>query len=88
MLINQMTQLINIIIHTIVQLKTTPVDVKPGTYTEFSKEINIGDIVRVSQYKNFFQKGYVPNSSEEVFAFKKVENAVHQKYVISDLKGK
>ena len=50
---------------------------KPGTYTEFSKEINIGDIVRVSQYKNFFLFFYVPNSSEEVFAFKKVENAVH-----------
>ena len=40
-----------------------PVDVKPSTYIEYSKEINykdpkfkIGDIVRISKYKNFYQK--------------------------------
>ena len=39
-----------------------------------SKEINykdpkfkIGDIVRISRYKNIFAKGYTPNWLEEVF---------------------
>ena len=51
-----------------------PVDVKQSTYIEFIKEINyqdpkfkIGDIVRISKYKNIFAKGYVSDCSEEVF---------------------
>ena len=49
-------------------IKMKPVDVKSNTYINFSKEINdenlkfkIGDIVRISKYKNIFAKGYVPN---------------------------
>ena len=45
-----------------------PADVKPSTCIGSSKEINyqdpkfkIGDIVRISKYKNIFEKGYVPN---------------------------
>ena len=55
-----------------------PVDAKSSTYIDSSKEINhqdpkfkIGDIVRISKYKNIFAKGYVPNWSEEVFVIKK-----------------
>ena len=50
-----------------------PVDVKSITYIESSKEIDyqdpkfkIGDMIRISKYKNIFSKGYVPNRSEEV----------------------
>ena len=50
-----------------------PVDIKSSTYIDSSKEINnidpkfkIGDIVRISKYKNIFVKGYVPNMFEEV----------------------
>ena len=71
-----------------------PVDVKPSTYIDSSKEINnkdpnfkIGDIVRLSKYKNIFAKVYVLNWSEEVFVVKKVKNTVPWTYVISDLKG-
>ena len=71
-----------------------PVDVKPSTYIDSSKEINnkdpnfkIGDIVRLSKYKNIFAKVYVLNWSEEVFLVKKVKNTVPWTYVISDLKG-
>ena len=60
-----------------------PVDVKPSTYIDSSKEINdehskfkIGDIVRISKYKNIFAKGYVPNCSEGVFVINKVKNTV------------
>ena len=44
-------------------IKTKPVDVKPSTYIESSKEINyqdpkfkIGDINRISKYNFFFLK--------------------------------
>ena len=60
-----------------------PVDVKPNTYIDSSKDINdkhpkfkIGDIVRMSKYKTIFSKGYVPDWSEEVFVIKKVKNTV------------
>ena len=71
-----------------------PVDVKPSTYIDSSKEINdknpklkVGDSVRISKYKNIFTKGYVSNWSEEVFVIKKVKNTVPWTYAISDLKG-
>ena len=74
-------------------IKMKPVDVKPSTFIDSSKEINyedpnikIGDIVRISKYKNIFAKSYVPNWSEEVFLIKKVKNTVLWTYVISDLK--
>ena len=45
-----------------------------------SKEVNnkdpkfkIGDIVRISKYKNIFAKGYTPNWSKDVFVIKKVK---------------
>ena len=48
--------------------KMRPVDVKSNTYSDSSKEINdkdpkfkIGDIFRISKYKNLFAKVYVPN---------------------------
>ena len=60
-------------------IKVKPVDVKSKTYIDSSKEINnndpkfkIGDIVRISKYRNIFAKGYTPNWSEEIFVIKKV----------------
>ena len=59
-------------------IKMKPVAVELNTYINSSKEINdkdpefkIGDIVRISKYKNIFVKGYIPNWSEEVFVIKK-----------------
>ena len=61
-------------------IKVKPVDVKPSTHIDSSKESNekdpkfeIGDIVRVSKYKNVFSKGYTPSWSEEVFVIKKIK---------------
>ena len=49
-------------------------DVKLSTYTDFSKDISdkdpkfkIGDIVRISKYKDIFAKDHVSNWSEEAF---------------------
>ena len=36
-------------------------------------KFEVGDHVRISQHKNIFAKGYVPNWSEEVFVIKKVK---------------
>ena len=81
----------NITYHSTIKMK--PDDVKPGTYIYSSKEINnedpkfkIGNILRLSKYKNIFAKGYVPNWPEEVFVVKMFKNTVTWTYVISDLK--
>ena len=73
-------------------IKMKLVDIKSKTYTDSSKIINnkdpkskIGDIARISKYKNIFAKGYVPNWSEEAFVIKKVKNTVPWTYVINDL---
>ena len=51
-------------------IKLEPVDVKSSIYIDSSQEINyqyrkrkIGDIIRISKYKNISAEGYVPNSS-------------------------
>ena len=56
----------NNIFHRTIKMK--PVDVKPGTCYDSSKEVNdedlklkISDIVRTSKYKKKFAKRYVPN---------------------------
>ena len=71
-----------------------PVDVKSSTYIDSSKEINdkdpkfkVGDIVRISKYKNIFAKDCVPNCSKEVYVIKIFKNTLPWKYVINDLKG-
>ena len=78
--------------HTTIIMK--PIDVKDNTYINVDKEINnkdpkfkVGDRVRISKYKNIFDKGYMPNWSEEVFVIKKVKNTVRWTYVINDLNG-
>ena len=45
-------------------IKMKPVDVKPSTYTNFNQENNkkdpkfkVGDHVRISKYKQIFEKG-------------------------------
>ena len=71
-----------------------PAIVKSSTYIDFSKEnynkdpkFKIGEIVRISKYKNIFAKGYTPRWSKELFVIKNVKNTVLWTYVISDLDG-
>ena len=75
-------------------IKMKPIDVKSDSFAEYNEESNekdpkfkIGDHVRISKYKNIFEKGYAPNWSEEIFAVKKKKNTVPWTYVISDLNG-
>ena len=69
-----------------------PNDAKSSLYIDCGVENNnkdlkldIGDHVIISKYKSIVAKVYTPNSSEEVFAIKKVKNAVLGTYIIEDL---
>ena len=71
-----------------------PVDVKDNTYIDFKKEVNdknpkfkVGDHVRISEYKNIFNKGYMPNWSEETFVISKIKNTIPSANVLNDLNG-
>ena len=73
-------------------IKMKSVDVKSSTFIDFDKENNkkdtrfkVSDHVRISKYKNVFQKD--PNWNEEVFATKKVKNTILWICPISYLNG-
>ena len=70
-----------------------PDDVKPNSHINPSKEINyknpkfkIGDIIRISKYKNIFAKSSIQNWFD-FFIIKVVKNTCPG-HVVSDLKGK
>ena len=55
-----------------------PIDVKFSTYSDFGPgneqrdtKFQLDDHVRISKYKNIFEKVYTRNWSEEVFVIKK-----------------
>ena len=92
--IDKLDDIVNKYNNTYSTIKMKLVDVKSNTYIDSDKEINnkdpkfkIGDIVRISKYKNIFAKGYTTNCSEEVFVIKKVKNTVPWTYVIKNLNG-
>ena len=75
-------------------IKMKSIDVRDNTYIDFEREVNdkdpkfkVGDYVRISNYKNIFAKGYMPNWSEEVFISSKIKNTVPWTYIINDLNG-
>ena len=65
-------------------IKMKPIDVTDYSYAEYNEDSNekglkfkVGNHVRISKYKNIFDKGYTPNWSEEVFVVKfKIKNTV------------
>ena len=68
-----------------------PIDVTDFWYAEYNEDFNkkdpkfkVGDLVRVSKYKNIFDKGYILNWSE-VFVVSKIKNTVPWTYVVNDL---
>ena len=74
------------------KIKMKPVDDNNNAYIDSNKEINdkdpkfkFGNHIRISKYKNIFDKGDTPNWSEEVFVIKNVKDGVPWTYVIDDL---
>ena len=75
-------------------VKVKPIPAKDNTYIDSIKEVNdkdpkfkVGDLIRISKYKNIFAERYTPNLTEEVFVIKKVKNTSPWKFVINDLNG-
>jgi transposase InsO family protein len=52
------------------------------------KLFSVGDEVRISKHKGTFEKGYLPNWSEEIFTIAKIDERFHPPmYVITDEQG-
>ena len=71
-----------------------PIGVTSNSYAEYNEDSNkkdpkfkVGDHVRISKYKNIFDKGYNPNWSEEVFVVNKIKKTIPWTYVTSELNG-
>ena len=77
--VDKLDDIVNKYNNTYSAIKMKPVDVKLSTYIDFDKKNNkegpkfkVRDHIRISKYKNIFEKGYTPNWSEEVFVIKKI----------------
>lgn len=47
----------------------------------------VGDYVRISKYKNIFEKGYTPNYSAEIFRIKSIQITNPVTYILEDYQG-
>lgn len=50
------------------------------------RRFRVGDFVRISKYKGFFEKGYTPNWSTEIFKITKVQHTNPTTYLLEDAK--
>lgn len=50
-------------------------------------KFKVGDHVRISKYKNLFEKGYTPNWTAEIFQVRKVRYTYPYTYLLQDYKG-
>jgi Integrase core domain/Chromo (CHRromatin Organisation MOdifier) domain len=50
-------------------------------------KFNIGDRVRISRTKGVFEKGYLPNWSEEIYDIHEVKNTNPFTYILKDMNG-
>jgi hypothetical protein len=58
-------------------------DIKPVGKPKFK----VGDKVRISRIKGLFEKGYLPNWSEELFEIVSVKHTIPFTYTIKDMNG-
>lgn len=49
------------------------------------KKYTVGQLVRISKVKRTFEKGYLPNYTEEVFKISEVHRGLPNRYVLTDL---
>lgn len=50
-------------------------------------KLRVGDYVRISKYKNIFEKGYTPNYSTEIFRIKSIQITNPVTYILEDYQG-
>jgi len=51
------------------------------------QKFKVGDTVRISRIKGLFEKGYLPNWSEEIYTVCEVKNTVPFTYILKDTSG-
>ena len=75
-------------------IKMKPIDVTDDSYAEYNENFNkkdpkfkVGEYVRISKYKKFFDKRYTPNWSEQVSVVSQIKNTVPWTYAINALNG-
>ncbi|XP_065371819.1 uncharacterized protein LOC135963769 [Calliphora vicina] len=49
--------------------------------------LRVGDHVRISKYKNIFEKGYTPNWTTEIFTIRSIQNTNPPTYILEDYEG-
>lgn len=52
------------------------------------KRFQVGDFVRISKYKGFFEKGFTPNWSTEIFKITKIQQTSPPTYLLEDSKSR
>ena len=55
-------------------------------YKDFTSKFNVGDKVKISRVKGLFEKGYLPNWSEQVYKVINVQCTTPTTYIFSDLR--
>jgi len=50
-------------------------------------KFKVGDSVRISRLKGIFEKGYLPNWSEEIFTVYQIKNTIPVTYILRDTSG-
>ena len=74
-------------------IKMKPIDVRDNNnkrvyideHNEKRSRFKVGDTVRISKFKNIFDKGYTPNWSKEIFIVDKINDTVPYTYNLKDL---
>lgn len=58
-------------------------------YKKLDKKVKfkVGDKVRISKYKKVFDKGYLPNWTNEIFTVYKVQTTIPTTYLLKDHNG-
>ena len=91
--LNDIVNKYNNTVHRTIKMKL--IYVTGDSYVEYNEDFNkkgpkfkVDDHVRISNYKNIFAKGYVPNWSKEVFIVNEIKNTVPWTYTINHLNGK
>lgn len=52
-----------------------------------TSRLHVGDQVRISKYKNIFEKGYTPNWTTEIFKIRSIQNTNPPTYLLEDYEG-
>lgn len=68
-------------------LLDTVYNYKQNILSKTNPKFKIGDLVRLSKYKNCFGKGYTPNWTTEIFKIRKIQYTHPLTYLIESLSG-